>query len=230
MYINTPYVHQVGFSEDDQVALYNLNKDNERCGRQGLGVRGLPPKVCVVVVCARVAVYESTDVGHHERYFHNVTTSHHISSSLLQVAGARWKGTKTKLASDSEGEDGADNSNGQDDDDDASMEDAAQSQGVVIILPKKSLPALNGGAITSQEARNTTTATTLNNTPKTPKWRKLTMRVLQEHGGVLKVKKLRKRVLAMAGGDEKKHKVAWMEVVEGSSKFVVQDGCVRLRA
>lgn len=40
---------QVGFSEDDQVALYNMNKEQERCGRQGLGVRGMPPKVCVVI-------------------------------------------------------------------------------------------------------------------------------------------------------------------------------------
>lgn len=45
---------QGGFSEEDQVALYNLNKEQERCGRQGLGVRGMPPKVRVLRLCASV--------------------------------------------------------------------------------------------------------------------------------------------------------------------------------
>lgn len=176
--------HQVGFSEDDQVALYNLNKEQERCGRQGLGVRGMPPKVGT----------------------HGCWKNRCLNRTFGQVAGARWKGTKTKLGSDSE-DDGVEDVHEVEAEEDA-------TQGVVIIMPRVEKSTQPKAA-------------------PTPKWRKLTRGVLQNHGGSLSMKKLQARVLALAeqrgahGGEALV--ASWLAVVHGSRKFVVDGRNVRLR-
>lgn len=87
-------------------------------------------------------------------------------------------------------------------------------QGVVIIMPRLGTKAKAGA-------------------PRPPKWRKLTTMVLEKHGGVLSMKKLRARVLALAaqrgaeGGDGLAKE--WLAVVDRSSKFVIDGRNVRLR-
>lgn len=97
------------------------------------------------------------------------------------------------------------------------VEEEAQEQGVdgvVIIMPR------GKGAVQPKVVQ--------------PKWRKITTGVLQKHGGVLSMKKLRARVLRLAvergaRGDDSVLGDAWRAVVVRSSKFVIDGRTVRLR-
>lgn len=125
----------------------------------------------------------------------------------LQVGGARWKGTKTKL--DSEGEEEDVQEGVQED-----VQEEPPADGVVIIMPRGPTPKVAA--------------------KRAPKWRKLTTSVLKQHGGVLPKKKLQARVLALAvergaRGGEEALAAAWMTVVDQSRKFVIEKRNVRLR-
>jgi hypothetical protein len=254
--LNLPVqVNVTGFSEADQANVYNMAHDKSGKGRQGLGIASRPKKVCMPSIlhpcwvechqyvkllflqalckgteestrCCAVLIYMQGLDGASVPMF----TIWVDVAEPVQVAGARWQGTKKRLdSSDDEGEGEASHREGDGRDADDVSENCSED---TQVFSDQEQGGSNVPEAAGTSGRDASMELDLVSGSEQKRLRKHVLRCLKSapFEGV-RMKKLEKRVLDGMGiprgtAQRKKQRRALRMLLGTSSRFVLSAGIV----